>query len=245
MASQHNISQRRQGNSVPTSLPIALEHEEVEESKKRRRREMPLRQRIIAVVAASTLAAFFLLFWSGNTNQSRRQLRDTSALPLSKYSELLYALENSDLVALYFAASWCGMSTPISHALDEAFGDSDQILTLDGERKSLSIVFISSDRSLDDYNNYVSGRNWIAIPYESPQRTQLKTHFKTCARPEVEKLGIDREREIPTIIVIDSRNHNVLTFDGVKDMKHLKQDALDHWIELQQQASEGNLAEIA
>ena len=32
----------------------------------------------------------------------------------SQFSKLAFALHNSDLVALYFAASWCPMSTPIS-----------------------------------------------------------------------------------------------------------------------------------
>lgn len=135
------------------------------------------------------------------------------------------------------------MSTPISRALDEAFGDSDEVLTLDGQRKTLSIVYVSSDRSLEDYRDYISGRNWLAIPYESEERTLLKQHFKTCARPEMGELGIDREHEIPTIIVIDSSNHEVLTTEGVKDMRYLKEEALDHWIQLQQKAFD-ELAEI-
>jgi hypothetical protein len=126
------------------------------------------------------------------------------------------------------------MSTPISDALDQAFGDSNEVLLKDGKRKPLSIVYISSDRSLEDYNHYINGRNWIAIPFESDQRTQLKQHFRTCAMLEVRELGIDREREIPTIIVIDSTSHGILTYEGVKDMRFLKEGALDHWIELQQ-----------
>ena len=38
------------------------------------------------------------------------------------------------------------------------------------------------------------------------------------------------------IIVIDSSNHEVLTTEGVKDMRYLKEEALDHWIQLQQKA---------
>ncbi|KAL3792746.1 hypothetical protein ACHAWO_002351 [Cyclotella atomus] len=214
MSTQHNVSQRRPiGADVP-SQPYASNGIDIDESKARRRRNCfaSEKQRAAASVAFMALVSLLLFFRRGGpTTQNVRQLRDTSSLPLSKYSELSYALEHSDLVALYFAASWCGMSTPISHALDQAFGD--------------------------NYNDYITGRNWIAVPFESDQRTQLKHHFRTCAMPEVRELGIDREREIPTIIVIDSASHDVLTDEGVKDIRFLKEGVLDHWIELQQKAT--------
>lgn len=224
------------------SLPLVSN--DVDESKARRRKGFtPWAQRSAVAVILMLFVASFMHFGRDETKQDVRQLRDEPALPLSKFSDLSYALKTSDLVALYFAASWCGMSTPISRALDEAFGDSDEVLTLDGQRKTLSIVYVSSDRSLEDYRDYISGRNWLAIPYESEERTLLKQHFKTCARPEMGELGIDREHEIPTIIVIDSSNHEVLTTEGVKDMRYLKEEALDHWIQLQQKAFD-ELAEI-
>jgi len=89
-----------------------------------------------------------------------------SKLPLSKFSELKYALANSDLVALYFAASWCPMSTPISIALDLAFGNGDILLTNDGIRKELSIVYVSSDKTLDTFNGYIHNRKWRAVPFD-------------------------------------------------------------------------------
>lgn len=237
MSTQHNVSQRRPIGAHVPSQPYASNGIDIDESKARRRRNgfASEKQRAAALVAFMVLVSLLVFFRRGGpTTQNVRQLRDTSSLPLSKYSELSYALEHSDLVALYFAASWCGMSTPISHALDQAFGDSNEVLLTDGKRKTLAIVYISSDRTLEDYNDYITGRNWIAVPFESDQRTQLKHHFRTCAMPEVRELGIDREREIPTIIVIDSASHDVLTDEGVKDIRFLKEGVLDHWIELQQ-----------
>ena len=252
MPNQRNVSQRRQhgcaatgtGTSTSLSIPFIDDIEVADTSKIRRRsrRHLITPCRIAIVLLTATLIASIMnFFWSHRSNNNKRQLlHDKSVppevlLPLSKYSELTYALEHSDLVALYFAASWCGMSTPVSHILDETFGTNSGdgiILSLDGERKPLSIVYVSSDRSLEDYNNYIEGRNWLAVPYDSPQITQLKQHFHTCARPEMEVLGIEREHEIPTIIVIDSKDHEVLTSEGVKDVKHLKAKALDYWKEL-------------
>lgn len=133
--------------------------------------------------------------------------------PLEQFTDLSSSLENSDLVALYFAASWCPMSTPISLALDEAFVNSDDILTPKtnrGERKSLAIVYVSSDESKSEFDEYLSApnRKWNAIPYEhTEQRNQLKKHFATCAHREMEDLEIDRRHEIPVRILTQSKLH--------------------------------------
>jgi hypothetical protein len=156
-----------------------------------------------------------------------------SKLPLSKFSELEYALATSDLVALYFAASWCPMSTPISIALDLAFGNGDILLTNDGIRKELSIVYVSSDKTLDTFNGYIHNRKWLAVPYESKERNDLKRHFSTCAKIELEELDIDRKHEIPTIIVIDSKTHGIITTNGADDVGHMGDEALQHWKDVQ------------
>ena len=161
----------------------------------------------------------------------RLNLRQSlSKLPLSKFSELKYALANSDLVALYFAASWCPMSTPISIALDSAFGNGDILLTNDGIRKELSIVYVSSDKTLDTFNGYIHNRKWRAVPFESKERNDLKRHFSTCAKIELEELDIDRKHEIPTIIVIDSKTHGIITTNGADDVGHMGDEALQDYI---------------
>ncbi|KAL7524372.1 hypothetical protein ACHAXR_000550 [Thalassiosira sp. AJA248-18] len=158
---------------------------------------------------------------------------DQLLLPLSQFSELSYALQNSDLVALYFAAAWCPMSTPVSFALDEAFGKNDMLLTPKGGRKSLAIVYVSSDKTINEFNGYLHNRNWIAIPFESSQRSELKKHFSTCAHRELKELNIDRRHEIPTIIVIDSQTRGIITTNGADDVDEMGSNALDHWKDMQ------------
>ena len=152
---------------------------------------------------------------------------------LSQFSELSFALQNSDLVALYFAASWCPMSTPISIALDRAFGNSNDVLISEGEgRKKLSIVYVSSDKTMEEYNEYIKNRNWLAIPFDSPQRNQLKRHFSTCAHRELKELGFDRKHEIPTIIIIDSKSQGIITTNGADHVDDMGEAALEHWNEM-------------
>jgi hypothetical protein len=156
-----------------------------------------------------------------------------SSLPLSKFSELSYALKNSELVALYFAASWCPMSTPISLSLDRAFGRTDMLLTNKGGRKNLAVVYVSSDETLDEFDGYIRNRQWLAVPFASKQRNDLKRHFSTCAKREVEELNIDRKHEIPTIIVIDSKTHGIITTNGADDVDQMGEDSLHHWKDIQ------------
>lgn len=165
---------------------------------------------------------------------SPRSYSGRSSLPLSQFSDLSFALQNSDLLALYFAASWCPMSTPVSLALDEAFGENGVLLTPDEKgRKSLSVVYVSSDKTIQEYDGYTHNRNWIAVPFESPQRSQLKRHFSTCAHRELEELGIDRKHEIPTIIVIDTQTRGIITTNGADDVDRMGSQALEHWKDMQ------------
>jgi len=173
---------------------------------------------------------------SSHQIQQQRDPRTTSghsALPLSQFSDLSFALQNSDLLALYFAASWCPMSTPISLALDSAFGKHEMLLNRQGGKNTLSLVYVSSDQTLEQYNGYLHNRNWMAIPFDSSQRSELKRHFSTCAHRELEELGIDRKHEIPTIIVIDTQTQGIITTNGADDIERMGEGALEHWKEMQ------------
>jgi hypothetical protein len=170
-------------------------------------------------------------------------------LPLSKFRSLDYPLQHAKLVGLYFAASWCPHSTPVTEALDEYFGDIilspprgkeggedyDEELssTMDITTRTapLAIVHVSSDHKEQNFQQYIR-RNWIPIPFDSPDKNRLKSHFLVCSRPEVAELGIDRKHEIPTLLIIDSETQSIVTTNGVEDLEDYKEKALDHWIDL-------------
>lgn len=102
--------------------------------------------------------------FSHNNHQDKQDTSlEQSSLPRSKFSELI-------LVALYFAASWCPISSPISLALDRAlFGRTGLLLTNKEGRKTLAVVYVSSDKTLDEFEGYIRNREWLAVPYESDQ----------------------------------------------------------------------------
>lgn len=167
------------------------------------------------------------------SHKSKQKL-SSSRRTLLQFPSLEYALSHSKLVALYFAASWCPMSTPVSLLLDEQI---NEMLVPPAEVEerhgSLSLVYVSSDQSDAEMKEYLANRpSWMFVPYESPERGLLKKHFKTCAKVEMNELQLKRKHEIPTLIVIDSESQQVLTFTGVKDVQEEGAKAVDTWFHL-------------
>lgn len=157
-------------------------------------------------------------------------------LPYSQFTSLEYPLKHSRLVGLYFAASWCPMSTLPTKELDEYYGsillpppsdDSSPPI----QRVPLSIVYVSSDASEDELLEY-QRKNWISVPFDSDERTGLKKEFSVCAKRELEVLQMERKFEIPTLIILDGETHGILSTNGVEDLKEYGSNALDHWMEL-------------
>lgn len=166
---------------------------------------------------------------------------------LAQFKALEKPLAHSKLVGLYFAASWCGMSTPVSNTLEKLFdpnaADSDatslsnRILTsqdIDNEiHKDFSIVYISSDHTAEDMAQYARS-NWMSVAFDTPDRNDLKKHYKTCAQVEMEELEItSRKFQIPTLMIVDTVTHRVIPTNGVEDLKVYGKLVLDHWLQIQ------------
>lgn len=173
--------------------------------------------------------------------ERKEQEKPQEELELYQYSYLRYPLLNSKIVLLYFAASWCPMSTPVTNQLDSLFralllppvpllDDGNVPRTM--KRHGASLVYVSSDKSQDSMEDYQK-ENWMVIPFNSPDRQNLKKRFRTCAKIELETLGMeDRDREIPALIIISGETHQVLTYDGVDDVKQKGGDAMSYWLGL-------------
>jgi hypothetical protein len=172
-------------------------------------------------------------------HRQRRRQKQQQSKPLAHFSSLQYPLQHSKLIGLYFAASWCTESTPVTEALDELFRDiilppkseDEEDARKVIERYPLAIVHVSSDTKEAKFQDYIR-QNWIAVPFDSPEKSALKRKFQVCAQPEIESLRIDRKYEIPTLLILDSETQTVLTTNGVDDLDEYKDKALQHWMEL-------------
>mmetsp|Transcript_19543 Transcript_19543/g.24633 ORF Transcript_19543/g.24633 Transcript_19543/m.24633 type:complete len:150 (-) Transcript_19543:55-504(-) len=136
---------------------------------------------------------------------------------LSKaFPSLATPLSTSQVIGLYFASSWCPDCTPITPKLRMMYeGQSSD--------KKLEVVYVSSDNTEEQMKNSLSASHgqWSCIPFDSAERSELKRKFGVCAGKEVRELGMspsDRKFGIPTLILIDSKSEEILTYDGVNDL---------------------------
>ena len=104
------------------------------------------------------------------------------------------ALANSRLVALYFSASWCGPCRGFTPMLIEFYN----VLT-EGVASShgLEVVFISSDRSDAEFQQYYKKMPFKAMPFSQRELAQrVKSMF-----------GV---RGIPSLVIIDSLSGRIV-----------------------------------
>lgn len=107
-------------------------------------------------------------------------------------------------VGLYFSASWCPpcrLFTPNLHEVYESLSS----------KGDFEVVFASSDRDEESFNEYFSKMPWLAIPLsDSGSIKHLKELFRVCG--------------IPNLVIIDAEG-KVLTDEGVRVVRAYGPDA--------------------
>jgi len=94
----------------------------------------------------------------------------------------------SDLIVLYFGASYCPPCRKLHKYLDKVY---TKWIT---KEKSISVVYVSSDESEEEFDSYFAKQNWLAIPYEkSERRAQLQKHFHVHSIPQLVVLNANGE----------------------------------------------------
>jgi len=105
------------------------------------------------------------------------------------------ALKGKEAVALYFSAHWCPPCRGFTPMLAEAYKG------LVASGKSFEIVFVSSDRSEDDFKGYFDEQPWLALPYSARSvKAKLSKKFKVNG--------------IPSLIILDGATGETITTDG-------------------------------
>lgn len=143
---------------------------------------------------------------SSFSERRRTERRSTKESPITNgnptelladpFPSLTQSLQSFELVALYFAAAWCPMSTPVTKLLDTTFRD-----ILVSNTTTFTILFVSSDTSQADLQSYPRP-GWQVVQSDS-ERKALKRQFRTCAKREMSDLGIPlRNAEIPHLILL-------------------------------------------
>lgn len=169
---------------------------------------------------------------------------DNSRKELLKSMPILSNLSSkTNFIGLFFASSWCNTSQPATDALQNTFQQQSTILTSrilkddNSEKKEIAIIYVSSDRTQEEMEQYISKHTDWMIPLSNTNKddmsNNIKRAFNTCAEEEVNSNinNIERKHGIPRLIILDT-DMNVITTDGVNDVINDGVDAIKRWKDL-------------
>ena len=147
--------------------------------------------------------------------------------PAKKTKDLL---EGKDLVLLYFSASWCSPCKTFSPILA-------QFYNAIAKDASIEIVYISSDRTVDDFDSYYGKMPWLSIPLVEGS-AKIKNNLSQTLRIA----------GIPTLVVLDAKTGEFITGLAREDVtaaggnKTKARELVDKWNQIERVAlAEANL----
>ena len=114
------------------------------------------------------------------------------------------------MVAFYFSAHWCPPCrnfAPIPKAAYDEYSE---------ESNDVEIVFVSSDRSLEDMTEYMkaSHGSWLGLPYNFKLCASLKSWFSIQGIP---------------VLIVCKNDGQVITKDGRGDIQRAGAEGMPQW----------------
>lgn len=123
--------------------------------------------------------------WKIEGNEGEIQELSTSALLFDK-----------KVVALYFSASWCGPCRQFTPALVQFYNEMNK------KGKKFEIIWISRDRTSEEFVDYYSKMPWLAMTVENiPSTIEILSN----------KYQV---KGIPHLVILDGQDASVYTLDG-------------------------------
>lgn len=129
-------------------------------------------------------------------------------------------LHDDGFILLYFSASWCppcrGFTPQLMKAYEawtRSFAErsSDEV----SSPTQIEVVFVSRDRRASDFSEYYAKMPWLAVDFKDEQYRQYL----------LQSLVV---KTIPCLVVLD-RKGNLVTKDGVRDVKTSGAAAVETW----------------
>ena len=165
------------------------------------------------------LVAIFFLAIRSVVWRGRRNERPIQQLSLYHFPTMVYPLAHAKLVLLYFGAS----SFDENRFLRDCFFRDERLLPLEGLPISgtydMAIVYVSSDEQ-------EGSSEWIHV-MDTAERNGLKQKFQVGSSLQGAKFTA------PSLFVIDSASHGVMTPMGLIDLKEKGSKALEGWLQFQ------------
>lgn len=123
------------------------------------------------------------------------------------------ALQDKEIVALYFSAHWCPPCRAFTPVLADVYKQIHQ------QDPTFEIIFVSSDHDESSFKNYFATHPWTAIPYSNRDiKDKLSRQFSISG--------------IPSLIVLDAKTGQVIDANGRNTVMQRKEKAIEYWKQL-------------
>ncbi len=87
------------------------------------------------------------------------------------------ALKDVKLIGIYFSAHWCPPCRAFTPQLVDFYNKVNE------NEKVFEVIFVSSDRSEDQFLDYYKEMPWLAIEFNDPQKNEIKKHHSVSGIP--------------------------------------------------------------
>ena len=94
-----------------------------------------------------------------------------------KNNSVKFDSNDTTFFGLYFSAHWCGPCRGFTPKLVNFYE------TANKEKKQIEIIFVSSDKSEPDFNEYFGTMPWISIPFGDEAIKTIKETFEIRGIP--------------------------------------------------------------
>jgi nucleoredoxin len=98
-------------------------------------------------------------------------------------------LKGKEAIGLYFSAHWC----PPCKRFTPMFGECYKKINkdLEGDKKKFEVMYLSCDRSEEQFNEYFGTMPWMAMPFTDRKKNQqLSGHFDVSGIPALVILNV-------------------------------------------------------
>ncbi|KAH9255174.1 hypothetical protein BASA81_006614 [Batrachochytrium salamandrivorans] len=108
--------------------------------------------------------------------------------------------QQTDVLGLYFSASWCGPCHQFTPQLASTYSQ------LKAQGKRFEVLFVSSDKSLESFTQYFESMPWLALDFTTSamEQSALSETFKV--------------EGIPSLVLLDSKTGQVYNRDTVGEV---------------------------
>lgn len=100
-------------------------------------------------------------------------------------------LENVEYIGLQFSSYWCPPCKMLHRKLANVYKE----INLKG--KIFEIIYLSSDKNEDDYNEFLKHMPWLAVPYNEDFQEELYNKYKISGVPA--QVILDRKGKLLSV----------------------------------------------